>query len=273
MRFVTLRHPDGSARVAIRQGDDYICYERDLTMLDLLEQGRLSDPPASRVEASQVTLLAPLRPRKVMAVGRNYAAHAAELANDVPTSPMIFTKYSSSIIGTGEAITWRSSHSQQVDWEAELAVIIGRKARDVSEADAYDYVFGYTTANDVSARDLQASEDQWSRAKSMDTFLPLGPFVVTHDEIGDPHNLQVQSFVNDQPMQNGHTSDMIFRIPFLISFISQAVTLEPGDLILTGTPAGVGKGMKPPRFLGQGDEVRIVIEPIGTLVNSCTVLD
>lgn len=219
----------------------------------------------------QPRLVAPVVPGKILCVGRNYAEHAAELNNDIPKAPLIFAKYPSSVIGSGGVVRWRQAHTQQVDWEGELAVVIGKRAKDVAEAAALDYVFGYTIANDISARDLQASESQWIRAKSMDTFCPLGPCIVTRDELPDPHTLTLTTTVNGSLMQNGHTQDMIFSIPYLIAYLSQTFTLEPGDVILTGTPSGVGKGMKPPRFLGSGDIVSVSISGIGTLTNTCAV--
>jgi 2-keto-4-pentenoate hydratase/2-oxohepta-3-ene-1,7-dioic acid hydratase in catechol pathway len=161
----------------------------------------------------------------------------------------------------------------QVDWEAELAVVIGRRAKDVSEADALSYVYGYTVGNDVSARDLQLKVDtQWTRGKSLDTFCPLGPYIVTRDEIADPQNLAVKTTVNDEVMQDSNTKHMIFKIPQLIAYCSQMFTLEPGDIIMTGTPSGVGMGRTPPRFLADGDVVTVSVEGIGEVSNPCKVI-
>ncbi|MCU0513427.1 MAG: fumarylacetoacetate hydrolase family protein [Anaerolineae bacterium] len=245
-------------------------YALSVTVLEALTGAQ---PPARGPAVPAPHLVAPLRPGKILCVGRNYAEHAAELNNDVPKTPLIFAKYSSSVIGPGAAITWRSAHTQQVDWEGELAVVIGRTARRVPEADALDCVAGYTLANDVSARDLQASESQWLRAKSMDTFCPLGPCIVSRAALPDPHALTLTTTVSGQVMQHGHTGAMIFRIPYLVAYLSETFTLEPGDIILTGTPAGVGKGMKPPRFLTTGDTVSVSIAEIGTLSNPCLVQD
>jgi len=169
----------------------------------------------------------PLLPRKILCVGRNYAEHAAEMKNEVPSKPLIFSKYSTSVIGSGELIRWSTDVTQQVDWEGELAVVIGKTARNIREEDAYDHIFGYTIANDVSARDLQSSESQWSRAKGHDTFCPIGPCIVTLDELPDPHNLRITTEVNGETMQDGHTGDMIFKIPYLVAYLSRTFTLEP----------------------------------------------
>ena len=229
------------------------------------ETGLLDDLAEARV-------LPPLQPSKILAIGRNYAEHARELDNEVPAEPLVFAVMPSAVIGAGAVIEWESELTQQVDWEGELAVIIGKTARRVSQADALDYVFGYTIANDVSARDLQTRDKQWTRAKGLDTFCPLGPVVVTADEIPDPQNLRIVTAVDGVEKQNGSTADMIFSVSFLIAHLSRAFTLNPGDIILTGTPSGVGKAMNPPEFLGAGSVVSIKIEGIGKLTNSCRVL-
>lgn len=225
-----------------------------------------------QVSLESVKLLPPLRPGKIIAIGRNYAEHAAELGNEVPKDPLLFAKLTSSVIAQGETIQWSAANSTQVDWEGELAVVIGNQATNVSEAEALEYVYGYTCANDVSARDLQGTEQHWVRAKGLDTFCPLGPWIVTRDELSNPQNLQLQTLVNGQVMQNSNTSLMIYPVATLIAYCSRFFTLYPGDVLLTGTPAGVGKGMKPPRFLGDGDVVSVQIEGIGTLTNACKVL-
>lgn len=238
-------------------------------ILSLMERGLKPERTSIHYALDEVKIAPPLRPGKIIAVGRNYAAHAAELNHELPKSPLLFAKLNSSVIGTGEAITWDPALTQQVDWEGELAVVIGQRARAIPEAEAYRYVFGYTIANDVSARDLQQAEPQWLRAKGLDTFCPLGPCLVTRDEVPDPHALAIRTTVSGETMQDASTALMMFKIPTLIAFCSQAFTLEPGDLILTGTPAGVGSGMKPPRFLQNGDSVSVTIDGIGTLTNPC----
>jgi 5-carboxymethyl-2-hydroxymuconate isomerase len=218
----------------------------------ILEEGR----PIADAE-----LLAPVaRPGKVVAIGRNYRDHTAEEGVDAPAAPLIFSKWPSSIVGPGAEIRWDPALTRQVDYEAELAVVIGRTARRVTEADALGHVLGYTCLNDVSARDLQFADKQFVRAKSLDTFCPMGPAVVTADEVADPGALAVRSYLNGVLMQDGNTADLIFGVPALVAFCSRAFTLEPGDVIATGTPAGIGA-------LADGDTVEISIEGIGTPAN------
>jgi 2-keto-4-pentenoate hydratase/2-oxohepta-3-ene-1,7-dioic acid hydratase in catechol pathway len=205
---------------------------------------------------SQLTLLSPCQVTKIVAVGRNYAAHAAEHGDEVPSEPLIFLKPPSAVIGPNEPIVC-PPQSAQVEHEAELAVVIGRRARRVTAADAWDYVLGYTCANDVTARDLQRSDGQWSRAKGFDTFAPLGPWIVTDL---DPTDLTVACRVNGQMKQQASTVDMVFKIPQLIEYITAAMTLEPGDVILTGTPEGVSP-------IQPGDHVEVEVEGIGVLRN------
>jgi 2-keto-4-pentenoate hydratase/2-oxohepta-3-ene-1,7-dioic acid hydratase in catechol pathway len=242
-------------------------------MRQMLRRGVTTSRTYERFPLDKVTLEAPLRPGKIVAIGLNYADHAAETGRDAPTAPVIFAKFPSAVIGPNETITWRGSITKQVDYEAELAVVIGKKAKEVSEEDAYEYVLGYANANDVSARDLQLTIDsQWTRGKSLDTFCPLGPYIATRDEVPDPHALSIRTKVNSKVMQDGNTKDMIFNIPYLIAYCSRNFTLEPGDLILTGTPAGVGHARKPPRYLADGNTVTVSVEGLGELTNKCTVL-
>jgi 5-carboxymethyl-2-hydroxymuconate isomerase len=218
------------------------------------------------VPLSRVSLTAPLRPVKLLGVVRNYALHAAEMREEAPPDPQLFSKLVTSVTGPDGPVV-HPSVTRQLDYEGELAVVIGRTARDVAEGDAMGYVFGYTIVNDVSARDLQQTERQWARAKGCDTFAPMGPWVVTADEIPDPHALRIRTWVNGEPRQDGSTGDMLHPIPKLISWFSRHVTFEPGDVIATGTPAGVGKGLDPPRFLAPGDTVRIEIDGIGAIAH------
>ncbi len=211
------------------------------------------------------------RPGKVVAVGRNYAEHAAEEGVAAPADPVLFTKHTSAIVGPGAEIRWRSRDTGQVDFEAELAVVIGRRARDVARADALAYVLGYTCLNDVSARDLQFADGQWVRGKSLDTFCPIGPWLVTADEIPDPQALGIRCLVNGELLQDASTAAMIHGVADLIAYISRFFTLEPGDVIATGTPGGVGVFREPPRFLGDGDEIVVEIDGIGRLENRCRV--
>jgi 2-keto-4-pentenoate hydratase/2-oxohepta-3-ene-1,7-dioic acid hydratase in catechol pathway len=219
----------------------------------------------------QVELLGPVpRPGKVVAIGRNYADHTLEESGDPPPAePLIFAKWPSSVVGPGAEIVWDPGLTTQVDYEAELAVVIGRRTRNVSTADALGVVLGYTCLNDVSARDLQFGDGQWVRGKSLDTFCPTGPVLVTSDELGDPADLAISCTVNGERLQSARTSDMFFDVAAIISHCSRAFTLEPGDVIATGTPGGVGVFRNPPRFLADGDVVVVSIERIGELVNTC----
>jgi 2,4-diketo-3-deoxy-L-fuconate hydrolase len=205
-------------------------------------------------------------PRNILCVGRNYRAHAKEAGDDVPQSPIFFAKWNGCAIGSGEPIILPPL-TREVDYEAELAVVIGRTCRNVARENAGDYISGYTCLNDVSARDLQRMDGQWARAKSQDTFGPFGPYLVTKEEIPDPQNLSIQCSVNGRRLQNSNTSYMIFPILDLISFISQGITLRPGDIISTGTPDGVGFARNPPVFLKHGDEVVVEIAGLGVLRN------
>jgi len=223
---------------------------------------------------SEIRLEAPLqRPGKIMAIGRNYLDHCRETGSPVPERPILFAKFPSSVIGPSDEIRWHMDVTKKVDWEVELGVVIGETARRVSQEEALDHVFGYTVVNDVSARDLQFSDGQWVRAKSLDTFCPLGPAVVTADEIPDPQNLGLRSWVNGEVMQDSNTSEMIFDVRFLVSFLSRAFTLYPGDIIATGTPHGVGLGRDPQVFLDDGDVVEMEIDRIGRMRNVCRVED
>lgn len=230
--------------------------------------GKLS-PSGRRVTASQ--WLAPLDPVNIFGIGLNYRAHAAETGAALPDQPVVFMKPTSTVIGPGAPIRLPAACDQgpEVDYEAELAVIIGRTARNLTEATAVDHVFGYTCANDVSARRWQkhGGAGQWVRGKSFDTFCPLGPALVTADEIPDPQALGVRCMLNDRTMQDGHTADMIFPVARLVAHLSRDTTLYPGTVILTGTPAGVGFTRQPPVFLASGDRVRVEIDGIGTLEN------
>jgi 2-keto-4-pentenoate hydratase/2-oxohepta-3-ene-1,7-dioic acid hydratase in catechol pathway len=206
------------------------------------------------------------RPGKLMCIGLNYRDHAEESGLAVPKTPVIFSKFSSCVIAPGEPIVIPPS-SERVDYEAELAVVIGRHATRVKADRAYDYILGYTAFNDVSARDFQFGDGQWQRGKSCDTFAPMGQTIVTADEIPDPHTLRITLSLNGTLMQDSNTSQLIFRIPELIEFITASTTLEPGDVIATGTPAGVGFARKPPVFLKAGDQVEVNIEKIGGIGN------
>ncbi|MFZ9039320.1 MAG: fumarylacetoacetate hydrolase family protein [Gammaproteobacteria bacterium] len=221
----------------------------------------------------EVKLLSPVpNPSKVVAIGLNYMDHIREANLGMPKLATMFCKYPSSVIGSGEDIRWSNSLTEQVDYEAELAVVIGKTARNVDAEVAYDYVAGYMYCNDVSARDLQFKPgDQWLRGKCLDTFCPLGPYLVTRDEIPDPHQLSIQCRVNGEIRQDSNTREMIYSVPYLIEYLSEAFTLLPGDVIATGTPHGVGAFRDPPIWLQAGDEVEVEIEGLGALVNRCVV--
>lgn len=218
------------------------------------------------VPLESVTFLPAVDAGKVLAIGRNYADHAIEQGKKPPEAPLIFNKLPNSISAHDAPIVLPSV-SEKVDYEAELAVVIGRRAKAVSEDEALDYVFGYAPFNDVSARDLQFGDGQWTRGKGLDSFAPIGPFITTRDEIADVHNLKIEGHLNGQVMQSSNTGKMIFKVPFLISYISQGITLEPGDVIATGTPEGVGIFREPPVLLKAGDVFEVIIENLGTLRN------
>jgi 2-keto-4-pentenoate hydratase/2-oxohepta-3-ene-1,7-dioic acid hydratase in catechol pathway len=206
------------------------------------------------------------RPGKLICIGLNYRDHAAESKMAIPERPVVFSKFSTSVIAPGEPVVLPAT-SQQVDYEAELAVVIGRRAKDVSADRALDYVLGYTCVNDVSARDFQFADGQWQRGKSCDTFAPMGPAIVTTDVVPDPHKLSIKLILNGKTMQDSNTDQLIFGVPALIEFLSQTITLEPGDVIATGTPPGVGFARIPPVFLQSGDKMVVDIENVGKLNN------
>jgi acylpyruvate hydrolase len=218
--------------------------------------------------AGEVTLLAPvLRPGKIICLGLNYKAHAAEAQMEVPKYPILFHKVATSIIGHRQNII-KPRITRRLDYEGELAVIIGRRGKHIAEAEALSYVAGYACSNDVSARDLQFRTNQWTAGKMMDTACPLGPALVTRDEIPDPNALQLKTTLNGQVMQNSNTAEMIFNVAFTVSYISQIATLEPGDVILTGTPEGIGGTRNPPVLMQAGDTISVEIEGLGTLTNA-----
>jgi 2-keto-4-pentenoate hydratase/2-oxohepta-3-ene-1,7-dioic acid hydratase in catechol pathway len=240
-------------------------------LLDALRSASAADRDDS-MPLADIRLLAPVgRPGKVVAVGRNYREHAAEEGATLPSTPVLFTKYPSSITGARSEIRWRAADTSQVDYEAELGVVIGRRTRNVRVEDALERVFGYTCLNDVSARDLQVEDGQWVRAKSLDTFCPMGPWIVTRDEVPDPGRLSIRCTVNGDVRQDASTADLIHGVAELIAFCSRFFTLDPGDVIATGTPGGVGAFRVPPVFLADGDVVAVSIEGIGTLENRCRV--
>ncbi|RMD97742.1 MAG: FAA hydrolase family protein [Calditrichaeota bacterium] len=233
-----------------------------------LENNLQSIPDEVLLDAHHVRLAAPIHnPQKIIAIGLNYRDHCEENGLTPPEFPITFAKYPSAIIGPDEPIVWPPEISQKVDYEAEFAVVIGRTARYVSEKQAMDYVAGYTIINDVSARDVQFADGQWVRAKSLDTFCPMGPALVTCDEIPDPHCLELKCIVNGKILQQSNTRYLIFGVAYLVSYLSKSFTLFPGDIISTGTPGGVGYYRKPQVFLKPGDSVTIEIDKLGQLTN------
>ena len=230
-------------------------------LAELREQGCV-------IERAKIELLAPVpRPGKIICVGLNYRDHAIESKMEIPKSPVIFSKFATSVLAHEGAIVLPTEDAQ-VDYEAELAVVIGRRAKNVGRDRALDHVFGYTCFNDVSARRFQFADGQWQRGKSCDTFAPAGPHITTADEITDPHNLRKRLRLNGETMQDSNTEQLIFRIPEIIEFLSRFITLEPGDLIATGTPPGVGFARQPPVYLKAQDHVEVDIEGIGVLANN-----
>jgi 2-keto-4-pentenoate hydratase/2-oxohepta-3-ene-1,7-dioic acid hydratase in catechol pathway len=288
VRLISYRAEGGHDRLGVATSERWLPAEALLrtaptTMDELLagEPGGLAAlafaaaSEASRIDRSgnrleTTELLAPVpRPGKVVAIGRNYREHVDEEGADRPTAPLIFAKWPSSVIGHGAEIRWDPDLATQVDYEAELAVVIGRPARRVAESEALDYVLGYTCLNDVSARDIQFGDGQWVRGKSLDTFCPMGPALVTTDEIRDPQRLAISCRVGGAIVQEASTAQMYFGVAEIVSYCSQSFRLEPGDVIATGTPGGVGIFRDPPALLGDGDEVVVEIEGIGRLVNVC----
>ena len=219
------------------------------------------------VPLNSVRLHAPIAdPGKIICIGLNYRDHAEEAGMPIPPEPPMFPKWTNAILDPGEPIL-RPRGSQQLDWEVELGVVIGRTAKYVSREQALEYVFGYTIINDVSARDFQFVTSQWAKGKIADTFCPVGPCIADRAEIPNPHVLELRTWVNGKQMQNGSTTKMIFDVSYLVSYLSNIITLSPGDMIATGTPPGVGAGMKPPQFMGPGDTCRLEITGIGALEN------
>lgn len=287
MRFVTYRATDGDARVGTVDSEGWVRPTDADDLLEVIRDGAEPAPTAEVIGAvDEVELLAPIPrpPRNVFCIGKNYVEHAREFSasgydrsgaasdDQQPAAPIVFSKPPSSVIGTGAAIEPHSHVTAELDYEAELGVIIGPGGRDISEADAAHHVWGYTIVNDVTARDRQREHKQWLLGKGLDTFCPMGPFAVTAEEI-DPDGfarpeLDVSCWVNGELRQKATTLELIFDIPRLIATISAGLSLEPGDIIATGTPAGVGIGFTPPRFLQPGDRVEITITGLGTLQNT-----
>ena len=282
MRLATIQTSAGP-RAALRQGDAYV----DLHATDaalpasvrgLLEGGpealkaaaaAAARPQAVKVPVQGARLLPPVPdPRKIVCIGLNYRDHAAEGGAPIPKDPVLFSKYATALIGQGEQIVLPAV-SQEVDFEAELVIVVGKKGRHLAKETAAGHIAGYTIGHDVSARDWQLKKDgkQWMVGKTFDTFAPLGPELVTADEVGNPHALAIKLRLNGQTMQDSNTGQMIFTAADLLTYLSQVFTLEPGDLVFTGTPSGVGFARKPPVFLKAGDVVEVEIDKLGVLRN------
>lgn len=239
----------------------------------------LNSPSNIHYKVNEVRILAPIPVpvRDIICVGKNYAEHAKEVQRSsfntlqgkqaVPTKPIIFNKATTSVIGPNDKIETKNDETKTTDYEGELGVIIGKRAKNISKANAFDIIFGYTIINDVTARELQNNHKQWFIGKSPDTYCPMGPAVITKDEINNIDEVKLQTFVNEEERQVGIVKDMVFTIPVLIETLTKSMTLVEGDIIATGTPAGVGIGFDPPKFLKPGDKVKVSIEPIGTLEN------
>jgi 2-keto-4-pentenoate hydratase/2-oxohepta-3-ene-1,7-dioic acid hydratase in catechol pathway len=282
MKLVTFERPGREPEPGVLAGERVIGLSGAgfASMTDVLAMGEEARPtlenwiasaPADEIaEASLVRLRAPvIRPPKLICVGLNYRDHAAESNMEIPTTPTIFNKFTNTVIGPGDAIVLPRASSKP-DYEAEFAFVIGRGGRHIPAARWREHVAGYTIVNDVSARDYQMATTQWLMGKTFDTFAPMGPWIVTADEIPDPHDLDIRLEINGETLQHSNTRELIFRVPDLVEYVSSVVTLEPGDVFSTGTPSGVGFARKPPRWLKAGDEVVIRIEKIGELRNPVT---
>ena len=265
MRLVTFQRPGSAPEAGIVEGTKVQGLGTD--MISICAAGHVPATRGPSFDLAAVKLLAPVpRPSKFICVGLNYRDHAAESRSEIPTVPTIFNKFPSVVIGPGDPIVLPKA-SQRPDYEAEFAFVIGRGGRHVPAAQALDHVLGYTIVNDVTARDFQRATTQWLMGKTFDTFAPMGPWIVTKDEIADPHALDISLEIGGETLQKSNTTEMVFRIPELIEYVSTVVTLEPGDVFATGTPAGVGFARKPPRWLKPGEEVIVRISGIGELKN------
>lgn len=287
MKLMTFRQNDGVAAGYLDGDDVVICAGgagADRAVLDLISEGNagvarwVAQTDAPRVPLSSVTMLAPIpEPRRdIFCVGKNYHAHSAEFHSsgfdsgskeEVPSAPVIFTKATTSVVGPGADVLGSLDHTASVDYEGELGVVIGAQAFQVSKADAMDHVFGYVVVNDVTSRELQRKHNQWVIGKGIDTFCPMGPYLVTADEVGDVGALELETRINGETRQKAKVADLIFDIPTLIETMSRTMTLLPGDIIATGTPVGVGIGFKPPKYLQAGDVMQVSIIGLGLLEN------
>ncbi|MEZ5347261.1 MAG: fumarylacetoacetate hydrolase family protein [Pyrinomonadaceae bacterium] len=263
--IIDLTPVSGSGNLTGPQLND--CFDLDSGFLEKARRAS-ENGELPKLDRSDIKICAPVpAPRKIICIGLNYRNHAIESGMEIPKSPIVFSKFSTCVIGANDAIVLPAG-SAEVDYEAELAVVIGRKASRVKRGEAMNYIFGYTNFNDVSARDFQFADGQWQRGKSCDTFAPMGEYVATVDEIKDPDDLRIRFRLNGETLQDSTTNELIFKIPELIEFLSESITLEPGDVIATGTPPGVGFARKPPVYLQDGDIAEVEIEGLGILRNS-----
>jgi 2-keto-4-pentenoate hydratase/2-oxohepta-3-ene-1,7-dioic acid hydratase in catechol pathway len=280
MQLVTYQH-NGHHHAGVVQNDTVISLKSAgiPDVLSVLQGGPealkiievlLAKPPADAVSPlTDVRLRAPIpKPTKIICVGLNYRDHAIESKMEIPSRPTIFSKYNNTVIGPGDNIVI-PNNTQKPDYEAEFAFVIGKGGRHIKGADWPEHVFGYMNLNDVSARDVQLAVSQWVMGKTFDTFAPMGPYLVTADEIEDPHNLNISLTLNGETVQNSNTKELIFKIPELIEFLSSIMTLEAGDIVSTGTPSGVGMAWNPPKWLKPGDETVVTVEGLGSLRNTC----
>ncbi|MHA6344348.1 fumarylacetoacetate hydrolase family protein [Roseivivax sp. CAU 1761] len=283
MKLVTVSH-GGDHHAGYLDGDEVVlCASGAHALRTLIESGEAPDAWSkagdTRVPLSEVTLAAPIpEPRRdIFCVGKNYFAHANEFHSSgfdssgkeaVPSAPVVFTKATTSICGPGEDVLGSLDPTESVDYEGELAVVIGRGGRGISAAEAMDHVFGYTIVNDVTSRELQKTHNQWVIGKGIDTFCPMGPYIVTADEAGSVDAMELVTEINGEVRQKARVADLVFDIPTLIETLSRTMTLLPGDIIATGTPEGVGIGFRPPRYLARGDRMRVSISGLGSLENA-----
>ena len=280
MKLVTFIRPGGLPEPGVIQGDKItpLAGAGFSSVISIIAGGaetlaRVRAVEASAIALSSVKLMSPIpRPPKIICVGLNYRDHAIESNMQIPTVPTIFCKFPTSVIGPGDTIVLPKA-STQPDYEAELAVVIGKGGRHIAADRWQDHVFGYLNLNDVSARDFQLATTQWVIGKTFDTFCPMGPYLVTADEVADPHALDISLTLNGEVLQNSNTKHLIFQIPELIRHLSAVFTLEPGDIISTGTPSGVGFARKPPVYLKKGDTVVVKVQGLGELSNPVTVED
>lgn len=279
MKIVTFSHEGGPQQAGILVGScvvglSPIGYSDVVSFLSGGDEAfrgasELAASGAKGLPLSSVRLLAPVpNPEKFICIGLNYRDHAKESGMDIPEIPTVFTKYRNAVCGPGDPIILPSV-SSQVDYEAEFAFVVGKRAKHVSAADWRDYVFGYTCVHDVSARDYQLATTQWTIGKTFDSFGPMGPWLVSKDEVADPHGLRIQLTLNGRVLQDSNTNQLVFDVGALLEYLSTVMTLQPGDVVSTGTPPGVGMARKPPIYLQPGDECTVAVEGIGELTNPC----